>query len=154
MLEGTISTGRALALDMLPLPIARGDIIAAGVMAVVGVTGKGPTANFCSERFTRQCFKPKFRNLKSSSSSSSSSSSVHWDGVAAKRPMELICSVSPIANDRDSRARRRGRRRFQISEFGFKRATHKFCNCAYRKPSLRQSDITFRPEVHLGAVTY
>jgi hypothetical protein len=53
MLEGTISTGRALALDMLPLPIARGDIIAAGVMAAVGVTGKGPTANFCSERFTR-----------------------------------------------------------------------------------------------------
>jgi hypothetical protein len=30
------------------------------------------------------------------SSSSSSSSSVHWDSVTAKRPMELICSVSLI----------------------------------------------------------
>ena len=43
MLEGTISTGRALALDMLPLPVAREDLIAAEVMAVVGVTGEiGP----------------------------------------------------------------------------------------------------------------
>ena len=37
MLEGTISTDRALALDMLPLPIPREDFIAAEVMAVVGV---------------------------------------------------------------------------------------------------------------------
>ena len=40
----------------------------------------------------------KFRNLDSSSSSSSCSSSVHRDSVTAKRPMELICSVSLIAN--------------------------------------------------------
>ena len=49
--------------------------------------------------------RPKFRNLESSSSSSSCSSSVHWDSVTAKKPMELICSVSLIArmrNDRDS----------------------------------------------------
>src|SRR5271165_239197 len=43
MLEGTISTGRALALDMLPLPIAREDFIAAEVMAAVGVMAVGVT---------------------------------------------------------------------------------------------------------------
>ena len=43
MLEGTISTGRALALDMFPLPIAREDFVAAvaEVMAVVGVMAVG-----------------------------------------------------------------------------------------------------------------
>jgi len=40
-LEGTISMGRALALDMLPLPIAREDFIPAEVMAVVGVMAAG-----------------------------------------------------------------------------------------------------------------
>ena len=42
-------------------------------------------------------FKGIFRNLESCSSSSSCSSSVPWDSVTAKRPMELICSVSLIA---------------------------------------------------------
>ena len=50
MLEGTISTGRALALDMLPLPVAREDIMAAEVMAVVGVMAVGVTGKRDQER--------------------------------------------------------------------------------------------------------
>ena len=50
MLEGTISTGRALALDMLPLPIAREDFIAAEVMAVVGVMAVGVTGKRDQQR--------------------------------------------------------------------------------------------------------
>ena len=54
MLEGIISTGRALALDMLPLPIAREDLIAAEVMAVVGVMAVGVT----SKRDQQRTFAP------------------------------------------------------------------------------------------------
>jgi hypothetical protein len=55
MLEGTISTGRALALDMLPLPIAREDfivaeVVAAEVMAVVGVMAVGVTGKRDQQR--------------------------------------------------------------------------------------------------------
>ena len=78
MLEGTISTGRALALDMLTWPIAREDLMAAGVMAVVGVMAVGVTgkrAGIGKPSVVNELHRCSYRRVASSRPASSTSTS-------------------------------------------------------------------------------